>query len=140
MTATATGATLGVCHPTCSTRRRSSSPTRAAPARQPWLSGGQRQSIAISRALFGEPGLVIVDEPTAALGVIQTGRVLELIRRLCDRGLGVVVISHNLANAFHVADRIVVLRLGRRVATFDRRTITSAEVVAAITGAEPLPA
>jgi D-xylose transport system ATP-binding protein len=100
------------------------------------LSGGQRQSVAIARSLLGEPKLVILDEPTAALGVTQTEQVLELIGRLRDRGLGVVVISHNLHNVFHVADRIVVLRLGRRTATFDRRSTSQSEVVAAITGAE----
>ena len=97
------------------------------------LSGGQRQSVAIARSLLGDPRLVILDEPTAALGVVQTQQVLDLIGRLKDRGLGVVVISHNLDNVFHVADRIVVLRLGRRVASFDRRSTSRAEVVAAIT-------
>jgi D-xylose transport system ATP-binding protein len=99
------------------------------------LSGGQRQSVAIARSLLGEPRLVILDEPTAALGVIQTQQVLELIDHLKARGLGVIVISHNLANVFHIADRIVVLRLGRRAASFDRRSASRAEVVAAITGA-----
>ena len=99
------------------------------------LSGGQRQSVAIARSLLGEPRLVILDEPTAALGVVQTAQVLELVRRLRDNGLGVVVISHNLENVFAVADRIVVLRLGRVAATFDRRTTPREEVVAAITGA-----
>ena len=99
------------------------------------LSGGQRQSVAIARSLLGEPRLVILDEPTAALGVIQTQQVLELIDHLKARGLGVIVISHNLANIFHIADRIVVLRLGRRVGSFDRRSTSRAEVVAAITGA-----
>ena len=99
------------------------------------LSGGQRQSVAIARSLLGEPRLVILDEPTAALGVVQTAQVLELVRRLRDNGLGVVVISHNLENVYSVADRIVVLRLGRVAATFDRRTTPREEVVAAITGA-----
>jgi D-xylose transport system ATP-binding protein len=106
------------------------------------LSGGQRQAVAIARSLIGEPRLVILDEPTAALGVSQTAQVLDLVARLRDQGLGVVIISHNLANVFHVADRIVVLRLGRRTATFDRRTSTQEQVVAAITGArheEPTP-
>ena len=102
------------------------------------LSGGQRQAVAIARSLLGEPKLVILDEPTAALGITQTAQVLALIERLRSRGLAVVVISHNLANIFHVADRIVVLRLGRRAATFDRRTATQQEVVAAITGATML--
>ena len=99
------------------------------------LSGGQRQSVAIARSLLGEPRLVILDEPTAALGVVQTAQVLELVRRLRDNGLGVVVISHNLENVYSVADSIVVLRLGRVAATFDRRTTPREEVVAAITGA-----
>jgi D-xylose transport system ATP-binding protein len=83
--------------------------------------------------------VVILDEPTAALGVIQTKQVLELIARLKQRGLGVVVISHNLDNVFHVADRIVVLRLGRRVASFDRRSSTRADVVAATTSVAVSP-
>ncbi len=77
------------------------------------LSGGQRQQVAVARSLLGEPKVVLLDEPTAALGVPQTEQVLELIGRLRERGLGVVVISHNLADVFEVADRIVVLRLGR---------------------------
>jgi D-xylose transport system ATP-binding protein len=99
------------------------------------LSGGQRQTVAIARAMLGEPKLVILDEPTAALGVVQTRQVLQLIRQLRDRGLGVVMISHNLADVFAVADRIVVLRLGRRVATFVTGETDQDEVVSAITGA-----
>jgi D-xylose transport system ATP-binding protein len=99
------------------------------------LSGGQRQSVAIARSLLGDPRLVILDEPTAALGVVQTAQVLELVQRLRDRGLGVVIISHNLENVYSVADRIVVLRLGRVAASYDRRTTPREEVVAAITGA-----
>jgi D-xylose transport system ATP-binding protein len=99
------------------------------------LSGGQRQAVAIARSLLGEPRLVILDEPTAALGITQTHQVLALVHRLRERGLAVVIISHNLANVFSVADRIVVLRLGRRAATFDRATTTQDQVVAAITGA-----
>jgi D-xylose transport system ATP-binding protein len=98
------------------------------------LSGGQRQSVAIARSLLGEPKVVMLDEPTAALGVAQTRQVLDLIKRLKDRGLGVVVISHNLQDIFEVADRVIVLRLGQRVATFDRATSTPEQVVAAITG------
>ena len=99
------------------------------------LSGGQRQSVAIARSLLGEPKVVMLDEPTAALGVAQTRQVLDLITRLRDRGLGVVVISHNLSDVFEVADRIVVLFLGRRVATFDKNSSTPEQVVGAITGA-----
>jgi D-xylose transport system ATP-binding protein len=99
------------------------------------LSGGQRQAVAIARSLLGKPRMVILDEPTAALGITQTAQVLALIERLREQGLAVIVISHNLANVFHVADRIVVLRLGRRAATFDRRTTTQDQIVAAITGA-----
>jgi D-xylose transport system ATP-binding protein len=79
---------------------------------------------------------VLLDEPTAALGVEQTRQVKDLIRRLRERGLGVVVISHNLADVFDVSDRIVVLRLGRRVATFETTGSNPEQVVAAITGAE----
>jgi D-xylose transport system ATP-binding protein len=99
------------------------------------LSGGQRQQVAVARSLLGEPKLVLLDEPTAALGVAQTAQVLALIKRLRERGLGVVVISHNLADVFEVADRIFVLRLGRGEATFDTATTTREAVVAAITGA-----
>jgi D-xylose transport system ATP-binding protein len=100
------------------------------------LSGGQRQAVAIARSLLGDPKLVILDEPTAALGVVQTHQILELIKRLRDRGLGVIVISHNLANVFEVVDRISVLRLGRMVGTFDVGATSHEEIVAAITGAE----
>jgi len=100
------------------------------------LSGGQRQAVAIARSLLGEPSVVLLDEPTAALGVTQTEQVLNLIGTLRERGLGVVVISHNLENVFAVADRIIVLRLGRRTATFDVRGVSREDVVAAITGAE----
>jgi D-xylose transport system ATP-binding protein len=99
------------------------------------LSGGQRQSVAISRAVMWNQKIVLLDEPTAALGVGQTEQVLALIKRLREQGLGVVVISHNLHEVFEVADRIIVLRLGRRVATFRHAETTPEEVVAAITGA-----
>ncbi len=99
------------------------------------LSGGQRQSVAISRAAMWNSKLMVLDEPTAALGVSQTEQVLALVRRLREHGLGVVVISHNLHEVFSVADRIIVLRLGRRVATFDHGSATPEDVVAAITGA-----
>jgi D-xylose transport system ATP-binding protein len=90
--------------------------------------------VAIARSLLGEPKVVMLDEPTAALGVAQTRQVLDLVKRLRDRGLGVVVISHNLADVFEMADRIIVLRLGQRVATFDRKTSTPEQIVGAITG------
>jgi D-xylose transport system ATP-binding protein len=99
------------------------------------LSGGQRQQVAVARSLLGEPKVVLLDEPTAALGVPQTKQVLDLIRRLRERDLGVVVISHNLANVFEVADRIVVLRLGRVAGSFDSESTTEEHVVSAITGA-----
>jgi D-xylose transport system ATP-binding protein len=99
------------------------------------LSGGQRQSVAIARSMLGEPKMVLLDEPTAALGVAQTAEVLNLIRRLREQGLAVVVISHNLADVFAVADVIVVLWLGRQVGVLDAKQTNSEEVVAAITGA-----
>ena len=100
------------------------------------LSGGQRQAVAIARSLLGEPKLVMLDEPTAALGIVQTAQILKLIERLRERGLGVIVISHNLANVFDVADRIAVLRLGRMAATFRADQATREQIVAAITGAD----
>jgi D-xylose transport system ATP-binding protein len=100
------------------------------------MSGGQRQQVAIARSLLGEPELVMLDEPTAALGVRQTAQVLELIKQLRDRGHGVVVISHNLADVFAVADRVFVLRLGKKAGDFTVGEASQEEVVAAITGAE----
>jgi D-xylose transport system ATP-binding protein len=100
------------------------------------LSGGQRQTVAIARSMLGEPKIVLLDEPTAALGVAQTRQVLDLILRLKEQGLGVVLISHNVLDVFEVADRIIVLRLGRRVATFETSKTSQDEVVAAITGAD----
>jgi len=99
------------------------------------LSGGQRQSVAISRAVMWNSMVVILDEPTAALGVVQTAQVLALVKQLREQGLGVVVITHNIQEVFEVADRIIVLRLGRRAATFDHDKATPDDVVAAITGA-----
>lgn len=98
------------------------------------LSGGQRQSVAVSRAVLWGSKVVLLDEPTASLGVEQTAMVHQLILSLRARGLGVVLISHNLADVFKVADRIIVLRLGRRVSTFLRHQTTLEQVVAAITG------
>src|SRR5215467_10519071 len=100
------------------------------------LSGGQRQSVAVAKSILRQAKVVLLDEPTAALGVAQTRQVLNLIRRLRDQGLAVVVISHNLADVFEVVDRVIVLRLGRRVGTFDIGSTTQEKVVAAITGAE----
>jgi D-xylose transport system ATP-binding protein len=97
------------------------------------LSGGQRQAVAVAKAVMWNSQLVILDEPTAALGVAQTRQVLDLVRRLADRGLGVVIISHNLHDIFEVADRITVLRLGHKVAEFESNQTTQQEVVHAIT-------
>ncbi|HTF41567.1 MAG TPA: ATP-binding cassette domain-containing protein [Propionibacteriaceae bacterium] len=100
------------------------------------LSGGQRQTVAISRSLVGEPKVVILDEPTAALGVAQTAQVLDLIERLKQRGHAVILITHNLADAFAVCDRIVVLRLGRNAGEFQVGEVSQEEIVATITGAK----
>ncbi|WP_253945420.1 ATP-binding cassette domain-containing protein [Nocardioides sp. zg-DK7169] len=99
------------------------------------LSGGQRQTVAIARALVGDPRVVLLDEPTAALGVAQTAEVLNLIERLRETGLGVILVSHNMADVQAVADRIVVLRLGRNAAEFRTEDATTEQLVAAITGA-----
>jgi D-xylose transport system ATP-binding protein len=98
------------------------------------LSGGQRQQVAVARSLLGEPKVVMLDEPTAALGVPQTKQVLALISKLRERNLGVVVISHNLADVFEVADRIFVLRLGRPAGDFGSTEVTEEHIVSAITG------
>jgi D-xylose transport system ATP-binding protein len=97
------------------------------------LSGGQRQAVAVAKSVMWESKLVILDEPTAALGVAQTRQVLDLVRRLAERDLGVVIISHNLHDVFDCADRITVLRLGQRVALLKRSETTQQEVVHAIT-------
>ncbi|GAA4264420.1 ATP-binding cassette domain-containing protein [Frondihabitans peucedani] len=99
------------------------------------LSGGQRQTVAIARSLIGEPQVVILDEPTAALGVAQTAEVLNLVERLRERGHGVILISHNLADVQAVADRVAVLRLGRNNGTFRIQDVTYEEIIASITGA-----
>src|SRR5579885_1730170 len=101
------------------------------------LSGGQRQSVAVARAVMWNSKLVILDEPTAALGVAQTEQVLELVRRAGQQGLGVILISHNLHDVFETADRITVLRLGRNVGIFERRSTTQQAVVEAITAGVP---
>jgi D-xylose transport system ATP-binding protein len=101
------------------------------------LSGGQRQSVAVARAVMWNSKLVILDEPTAALGVAQTEQVLELVRRLGQQGLGVILISHNLHDVFETADRITVLRLGRDIGVYDRRQTSQQEIVQAITAGVP---
>jgi D-xylose transport system ATP-binding protein len=101
------------------------------------LSGGQRQSVAVARAVMWNSKLVILDEPTAALGVAQTEQVLALVRRLAEQGLAVVIISHNLHDIFETAHRITVLRLGRNVGVYERATTTQQEVVHAITAGMP---
>jgi ABC-type sugar transport system ATPase subunit len=101
------------------------------------LSGGQRQSVAVARAVMWNSKLVILDEPTAALGVAQTEQVLELVKRLAEQGLAVILISHNLHDVFVVADRISVLRLGRNAGAFERTKTTQEEVVHAITAGQP---
>jgi D-xylose transport system ATP-binding protein len=97
------------------------------------LSGGQRQSVAVAKAVMWNSKVVILDEPTAALGVAQTRQVLDLVRRLGEQGLAVVLISHNLHDIFEVADSITVLRLGQNVQEFRRRETNQQEVVQAIT-------
>jgi D-xylose transport system ATP-binding protein len=101
------------------------------------LSGGQRQAVAVAKAvMWGKSKMVILDEPTAALGVAQTRQVLDLVRRLAAQGFAVVIISHNLHDIFEVADRITVLRLGQQVAVFDKDATTQQEVVEAITAGD----
>jgi D-xylose transport system ATP-binding protein len=100
------------------------------------LSGGQRQSVAVAKAVLWNSKLVILDEPTAALGVAQTRQVLDLVRRLAENGLGVVLVSHNMSDVFEVADRITVLRLGQNVAEFETKQTTQRDVVEAITAGQ----
>ncbi|WP_338701545.1 ATP-binding cassette domain-containing protein [Streptomyces sp. Q6] len=99
------------------------------------LSGGQRQVVAIARSMLGEPKLVILDEPTAALGVEQTAQVLDLVERLRERGHAVILISHNMADVKAVADKVAVLRLGRNNGVFDVKSTSNEEIISAITGA-----
>jgi D-xylose transport system ATP-binding protein len=109
------------------------------------LSGGQRQSVAVARAVMWNNRVVFLDEPTAALGVAQTRQVLDLVKRLGDQGLAVVLVSHNLNDVFEVANRITVLRLGRDIGIYERDKTTPEEIVEAITlgttqsGAEQAP-
>jgi len=100
-----------------------------------YLSGGQRQGVAVARAASWASRVIIMDEPTAALGVVQTANVLDVIRRVRDSGVAVVLISHNMPDVLKVADRIEVLRLGRRVAVFQRDEATLENLVGAMTGA-----
>lgn len=99
------------------------------------LSGGQRQTVAIARSMLGEPKLVILDEPTAALGVEQTAQVLDLVERLRERGHAVILISHNMADVKAVADKVAVLRLGRNNGVFEVKATSQEEIISAITGA-----
>src|SRR6478752_3577823 len=103
------------------------------------LSGGQRQTVAIARSLIGDPRIVILDEPTAELGVAQTAEVLNLIERLREHGLGIILISHNMADVQAVADRIVVLRLGRNNGDFLAADVSYEDIISAITGATDHP-
>ncbi|MHB8459976.1 MAG: ATP-binding cassette domain-containing protein [Candidatus Limnocylindrales bacterium] len=101
------------------------------------LSGGQRQSVAVARSVLWENRVVLLDEPTAALGVAQTKEVLDLVKRLREEGHAIVLISHNLADVFEVADRVTVLRLGRFVGTYDAKTVGREQLVGLMTGAVP---
>ena len=101
------------------------------------LSGGQRQSVAVARAVLWNSKLVILDEPTAALGVAQTEQVLALVNRLAEQGLSVILISHNLHDVFETATRIAVLRLGRNVGVYERAKTTQGQIVEAITAGQP---
>ena len=114
---------------------KSLSVTTIRSVRQPvaTLSGGQRQSVAVARAVMWNNRVVFLDEPTAALGVAQTHQVLELVKRLGQQGLAVVLVSHNLSDVFEVADRITVLRLGRNVGVYEKARTNEQEVVQAIT-------
>jgi simple sugar transport system ATP-binding protein len=103
------------------------------------LSGGQRQSVAVARAVLYASRIIFMDEPTAALGVVQRGRVLDTIRKVRDRGLSVVLVSHNMPEVLAVADRVEVLRMGRRVAVFTAARTSVEELVGAMTGALDLP-
>jgi D-xylose transport system ATP-binding protein len=115
--------------------------TTISSVRQPvaTLSGGQRQSVAVARAVMWNNRVVFLDEPTAALGVAQTRQVLALVRRLAEQGLAVVLVSHNLVDVFEVADRITVLRLGRNVGVYERAQTNEQEIVQAITFGKAAP-
>jgi D-xylose transport system ATP-binding protein len=121
---------------------KSLSVTTIQSVRQPvaTLSGGQRQSVAVARAVMWNNRVVFLDEPTAALGVAQTRQVLDLVKRLGDQGLAVVLVSHNLTDVFEVAGRITVLRLGRNVGVYDTSATNEQEIVQAITAGAPAKA
>ena len=120
---------------------KSLSVTTIRSVRQPvaTLSGGQRQSVAVARAVLWNNRVVFLDEPTAALGVAQTRQVLDLVKRLSEQGLAVVLVSHNLVDVFEVATRITVLRLGRNVGVYERSKTNEQEIVEAITFGAPTP-
>lgn len=101
------------------------------------LAGGQRQAVAMARALVGEPRVLVLDEPTSSLGVTQTAEVLNLVERVRDRGHGVVLVSQNMADVQAVADRVVVLRRGRVNGVFDAQTASYEDIIAAVTGVTP---
>jgi D-xylose transport system ATP-binding protein len=121
---------------------KSLSVTTIRSVRQPvaTLSGGQRQSVAVARAVLWNNRVVFLDEPTAALGVAQTRQVLDLVKRLGEQGLAVVLVSHNLNDVFEVADRITVLRLGQDVGVYDKAATNEQEIVQAITAGKPAQA
>jgi D-xylose transport system ATP-binding protein len=121
---------------------KSLSVTTIRSVRQPvaTLSGGQRQSVAVARAVMWNNRVVFLDEPTAALGVAQTRQVLDLVKRLGEQGLAVVIVSHNLNDVFEVANRITVLRLGRNVGVYEREKTNQQEIVQAITAGRPAAA
>jgi fructose transport system ATP-binding protein len=102
------------------------------------LSGGQRQGVAVARSAAFAQHVVIMDEPTAALGVKEGNMVLELIRRVRDKGLPVILISHNMPHVFEVADRIHIQRLGKRAAVVNPKKISMSDTVAIMTGAKPV--
>jgi len=118
---------------------KSLSVTTIRSVRQPvaTLSGGQRQSVAVARAVMWNNRVVFLDEPTAALGVAQTRQVLDLVKRLAEQGLAVVIVSHNLIDVFEVADRITVLRLGQTVGVYEKDKTNAQEIVQAITSGKP---
>jgi D-xylose transport system ATP-binding protein len=120
---------------------KSLSVTTIRSVRQPvaTLSGGQRQSVAVARAVLWNNRVVFLDEPTAALGVAQTRQVLDLVKRLAEQGLAVVLVSHNLVDVFEVANKITVLRLGRSIGVYEKEKTNQQAIVEAITFGSPAP-